>query len=101
MTTEDIQFSINSSGIRSIHELMELKSYSEMNDAEINSLIKYYIEYAKKSEELRTKQAILITQMNEEIEIAKEQAKKSDKDFKDALARPLNLIKIEGGNNES
>lgn len=81
---------------RTIHELLNLDSYSDMTDSEIADIINYYMDLARNDEEIRTMQATQIMEANARCEAYEQIAK----DSHDALVAQLTALGLDDNMDE-
>lgn len=80
---------------RSVSELLRLKTYQGMTDAEIESLIEFYKDYARKDEIVKSEQVAQIQQMNEWCAYYERAEAETNDILKKILAAPLELATID------
>lgn len=84
---------------RSVHELLKLTTYQGMTDAEIKSLIDYYVEQAHQDENVKLAQQTEIQTMNAQCAAYDALRDDANSVLKQVLAAPLELGTI-GSNGE-
>lgn len=84
---------------RSVSELLELKTFQGMTDEEIQSIIDWRVENAINSEEMKTKQAAIITSMNTTAEAYAKAATESNDILKALLTNGITLTTIDSNGN--
>lgn len=91
MTTED-----TSSGTakKTVVDIVNSGTYQGCTDDEIQSVIDFYVQLAHSDEQTRAAQATYITEMNEMLAIADEQARKAEQRVLDHLTHRPNLVRI-------
>ena len=85
---------------RSVHELLKLGTFQGMTDAEIQSLIDYYVEVAHNDEHTKAVQATEIQTMNAQCAAYDSLRDDANSVLKQVLAVPLNLAIIDESGNE-
>lgn len=85
---------------RSVHELLKLGTFQGMTDAEIQSLIDYYVEVAHNDEHTKAVQATEIQTMNAQCAAYDSLRDDANSVLKQVLAAPLNLAIIDENGNE-
>lgn len=85
---------------RSVHELLKLDTFQGMTDAEIQSLIDYYVEVAHNDEHTKVVQATEIQTMNAQCAAYDSLRDDANSVLKQVLAVPLNLAIIDESGNE-
>lgn len=85
---------------RSVHELLKLDTFKGMTDAEIQSLIDYYVEVAHNDEHTKAVQATEIQTMNAQCAAYDSLRDDANSVLKQVLAAPLNLAIIDESGNE-
>ena len=85
---------------RSVHELLKLGTFQGMTDAEIQSLIDYYVEVAHNDEHTRAVQATEIQTMNAQCAAYDSLRDDANSVLKQVLSAPLNLARIDESGNE-
>ena len=85
---------------RSVHELLKLSTFQGMTDAEIQSLIDYYVEVAHNDEHTKAVQATEIQTMNAQCAAYDSLRDDANSVLKQVLAAPLNLAIIDESGNE-
>lgn len=85
---------------RSVHELLKLDTFQGMTDAEIQSLIDYYVEVAHNDEHTKVVQATEIQTMNAQCAAYDSLRDDANSVLKQVLAAPLNLAIIDESGNE-
>ena len=85
---------------RSVHELLKLGTFKGMTDAEIQSLIDYYVEVAHNDEHTKAVQATEIQTMNAQCAAYDSLRDDANSVLKQVLAAPLNLAIIDESGNE-
>ena len=85
---------------RSVHELLKLGTFQGMTDAEIQSLIDYYVEVAHNDEHTKVVQATEIQTMNAQCAAYDSLRDDANSVLKQVLAAPLNLAIIDESGNE-
>ena len=85
---------------RSVHELLKLDTFQGMTDAEIQSLIDYYVEVAHNDEHTKAVQATEIQTMNAQCAAYDSLRDDANSVLKQVLAAPLNLAIIDESGNE-
>lgn len=91
MTTENE----TSTTQRSVHELLKLDTFQGMTDAEIQSLINYYVDLAHSDENVKASQVAAIQSMNEACDAYKALEEDANSVLKKVLAFPLQLGTID------
>ena len=99
-TTESGETSGEQPVQRSVHELLKLGTFQGMSDAEIQSLIDYYVEVAHNDEHTKTVQATEIQTMNAQCAAYDSLRDDANSVLKQVLAAPLNLAIIDESGNE-
>ena len=85
---------------RSVHELLKLGTFQGMTDAEIQSLIDYYVEVAHNDEHTKVVQATEIQTMNAQCAAYDSLRDDANSVLKQVLAAPLNHAIIDESGNE-
>lgn len=85
---------------RSVHELLKLGTFQGMTDAEIQSLIDYYVEVAHNDEHTKAVQATEIQTMNAQCAAYDSLRDDANSVLKQVLAAPLNLAIVDESGNE-
>ena len=85
---------------RSVHALLKLGTFQGMTDAEIQSLIDYYVEVAHNDEHTKAVQATEIQTMNAQCAAYDSLRDDANSVLKQVLAAPLNLAIIDESGNE-
>jgi hypothetical protein len=85
---------------RSVHELLKLGTFQGMTDAEIQSLIDYYVDVAHNDEHTKVVQATEIQTMNAQCAAYDSLRDDANSVLKQVLAAPLNLAIIDESGNE-
>lgn len=85
---------------RSVHELLKLGTFQGMTDAEIQSLIDYYVEVAHNDEHTKVVQATEIQTMNAQCAAYDSLRDDANSVLKQVLAAQLNLAIIDESGNE-
>ena len=85
---------------RSVHELLKLSTFQGMTDAEIQSLIDYYVEVAHNDEHTKAVQATEIQTMNAQCAAYDSLRDDANSVLKQVLSAPLNLARIDESGNE-
>lgn len=85
---------------RAVHELLKLGTFQGMTDAEIQSLIDYYVEVAHNDEHTKAVQATEIQTMNAQCAAYDSLRDDANSVLKQVLAAPLNLAIIDESGNE-
>lgn len=99
-TTESGETSGEQPVQRSVHELLKLGTFQGMTDAEIQSLIDYYVEVAHNDEHTKAVQATEIQTMNAQCAAYDSLRDDANSVLKQVLAAPLNLAIIDESGNE-
>ena len=99
-TTESGETSGDQPVQRSVHELLKLGTFQGMTDAEIQSLIDYYVEVAHNDEHTKAVQATEIQTMNAQCAAYDSLRDDANSVLKQVLAAPLNLAIIDESGNE-
>lgn len=99
-TTESGETSGEQPVQRSVHELLKLGTFQGMTDAEIQSLIDYYVEVAHNDEHTKAVQATEIQTMNAQCAAYDSLRDDANSVLKQVLATPLNLAIIDESGNE-
>lgn len=99
-TTESGETSGEQPVQRSVHELLKLGTFQGMTDAEIQSLIDYYVEVAHNDEHTKVVQATEIQTMNAQCAAYDSLRDDANSVLKQVLAAPLNLAIIDESGNE-
>ena len=99
-TTESGETSGEQPVQRSVHELLKLGTFQGMTDAEIQSLIDYYVEVAHNDEHTKAVQATEIQTMNAQCAAYDALRDDANSVLKQVLAAPLNLAIIDESGNE-
>lgn len=99
-TTESGETSGEQPVQRSVHELLKLGTFQGMTDAEIQSLIDYYVEVAHNDEHTKAVQATEIQTMNAQCAAYDSLREDANSVLKQVLAAPLNLAIIDESGNE-
>ena len=100
VTTESGETSGEQPVQRSVHELLKLGTFQGMTDAEIQSLIDYYVEVAHNDEHTKAVQATEIQTMNAQCAAYDSLRDDANSILKQVLAAPLNLAIIDESGNE-
>lgn len=74
---------------RSVSDLLKLDTYQGMTDAEVKSLIQWYVEQAVNGAELKASVAASIQAANAQAEAYRDAAEKATEDMRKVLAAPL------------
>lgn len=85
---------------RSVHELLKLGTFQGMTDAEIQSLIDYYVDVAHNDEHTKVVQATEIQTMNAQCAAYDSLRDDANSVLKQVLSVPLNLARIDESGNE-
>lgn len=85
---------------RSVHELLKLGTFQGMTDAEIQSLIDYYVEVAHNDEHTKVVQATEIQTMNAQCAAYDSLRDDANSVLKQVLSAPLKLARIDESGNE-
>ena len=85
---------------RSVHELLKLGTFQGMTDAEIQSLIDYYVEVAHNDEHTKAVQATEIQTMNAQCAAYDSLRDDANSVLKQVLSAPLKLARIDESGNE-
>lgn len=101
MTTEDNTSAEVKPEQRPVNELLNLKTYQGMTDDEIKSVIDWYVKQARNDEETKAAQSAIIVSMNSTTEAYAKAAEESNNVLKQLLSKPLNLVTIEDGVEDS
>lgn len=99
-TTESGETSGEQPVQRSVHELLKLSTFQGMTDAEIQSLIDYYVEVAHNDEHTKVVQATEIQTMNAQCAAYDSLRDDANSVLKQVLSAPLNLAIIDENGNE-
>ena len=99
-TTESGETSGEQPMQRSVHELLKLGTFQGMTDAEIQSLIDYYVEVAHNDEHTKAVQATEIQTMNAQCAAYDSLRDDANSVLKQVLAAQLNLAIIDENGNE-
>lgn len=99
-TTDSGETSGEQSAQRSVHELLKLDTFQGMTDAEIQSLIDYYVEVAHNDERTKVFQATEIQTMNAQCAAYDSLRDDANSVLKKVLSAPLNLARIDESGNE-
>ena len=99
-TTESGETSGEQPVQRSVHELLKLGTFQGMTDAEIQSLIDYYVEVAHNDEHTKVVQATEIQTMNAQCAAYDSLRDDANSVLKQVLSVPLNLAIIDESGNE-
>lgn len=99
-TTESGETSGEQPVQRSVHELLKLGTFQGMTDAEIQSLIDYYVEVAHNDEHTKAVQATEIQTMNAQCAAYDSLRDDANSVLKQVLSVPLNLARIDESGNE-
>lgn len=99
-TTESGETSGEQPVQRSVHELLKLGTFQGMTDAEIQSLIDYYVEVAHNDEHTKAVQATEIQTMNAQCATYDALRDDANSVLKQVLAAHLNLAIIDESGNE-
>ena len=101
MTTEDTSTETKDAGTtteqptqRPVQDLLKLDTFQGMTDAEIQSLIDYYVERSHADEQTKAYQTAAITSMNETTERWNKAADESNDLLKQMLSADLKFGKI-------
>lgn len=100
-TTESGETSGEQPVQRSVHELLKLGTFQGMTDAEIQSLIDYYVEVAHNDEHTKVVQATEIQTMNTQCAAYDSLRDDANSVLKQVLSVPLNLARIDESGNEA
>ena len=100
VTTESGETSGEQPVQRSVHELLKLDTFQGMTDAEIQSLIDYYVEVAHNDEHTKVVQATEIQTMNAQCAAYDSLRDDANSVLKQVLSAPLNLARIDESGNE-
>lgn len=99
MTTEDTTTGASEEAThetqRSVHELLQLETFQGMTDAEIQSLIDYYVDVAHNDEHTKAVQATEIQTMNAQCAAYDALRDDANSVLKRILSVPLNLVRID------
>lgn len=76
---------------RTISDLMSLGTYQGMTDEEIQRVMEFRMEHARRDEVAKAEIATLIQTMNADSEARAAQAEQATKDFQKVLSHKLNL----------
>lgn len=85
---------------RSVHELLKLGTFQGMTDAEIQSLIDYYVDVAHNDEHTKVVQATEIQTMNAQCAAYDSLRDDANSVLKQVLSAPLKLARIDESGNE-
>lgn len=85
---------------RSVHELLKLSTFQGMTDAEIQSLIDYYVNVAHNDEHTKVVQATEIQTMNAQCAAYDSLRDDANSVLKQVLSVPLNFARIDESGNE-
>lgn len=99
-TTESGETSGEQPVQRSVHELLKLGTFQGMTDAEIQSLIDYYVDVAHNDEHTKAVQATEIQTMNAQCAAYDSLRDDANSVLKQVLSAPLNLARIDESGNE-
>ena len=99
-TTESGETSSEQPVQRSVHELLKLSTFQGMTDAEIQSLIDYYVNVAHNDEHTKVVQATEIQTMNAQCAAYDSLRDDANSVLKQVLSVPLNLARIDESGNE-
>lgn len=99
-TTESGETSGEQPVQRSVHELLKLGTFQGMTDAEIQSLIDYYVNVAHNDEHTKAVQATEIQTMNAQCAAYDSLRDDANSVLKQVLSAPLNLARIDESGNE-
>lgn len=99
-TTESGETSGEQPVQRSVHELLKLGTFQGMTDAEIQSLIDYYVEVAHNDEHTKAVQATEIQTMNAQCAAYDSLRDDANSVLKQVLSAPLKLARIDESGNE-
>lgn len=99
-TTESVETSVEQPVQRSVHELLKLDTFQGMTDAEIQSLIDYYVEVAHNDEHTKVVQVTEIQTMNAQCAAYDSLRDDANSVLKQVLSAPLNLARIDESGNE-
>lgn len=99
-TTESGETSGEQPVQRSVHELLKLGTFQGMTDAEIQSLIDYYVDVAHNDEHTKVVQATEIQTMNAQCAAYDSLRDDANSVLKQVLSAPLNLARIDESGNE-
>lgn len=94
MTTDNTSTNVEYTQ-RSVRDLLKLKTYQGMTDAEIESIIEYHKDVARKDELCRSEQAAHIVQMQEWCAQHERTQAEANDILKKVLAAPLELATID------
>lgn len=100
VTTESVESSGEQPVQRSVHELLKLGTFQGMTDAEIQSLIDYYVNVAHNDEHTKVVQATEIQTMNAQCAAYDSLRDDANSVLKQVLSAPLNLARIDESGNE-
>ena len=99
-TTESGDTSSEQPVQRSVHELLKLGTFQGMTDAEIQSLIDYYVDVAHNDEHTKVVQATEIQTMNAQCAAYDSLRDDANSVLKQVLSVPLNFARIDESGNE-
>ena len=99
-TTESGETSSEQPVQRSVHELLKLSTFQGMTDAEIQSLIDYYVNVAHNDEHTKVVQATEIQTMNAQCAAYDSLRDDANSVLKQVLSVPLNFARIDESGNE-
>ena len=99
-TTESVGTGSEQPVQRSVHELLKLGTFQGMTDAEIQSLIDYYVNVAHNDEHTKVVQATEIQTMNAQCAAYDSLRDDANSVLKQVLSAPLNLARIDESGNE-
>ena len=99
-TTESGETSSEQPVQRSVHELLKLSTFQGMTDAEIQSLIDYYVNVAHNDEHTKVVQATEIQTMNAQCAAYDSLRDDANSVLKQVLSVPLNFARIDENGNE-
>lgn len=95
MTTEETPVEVTQS--RSIGELLSLPTYQGMSDEEINSIIDFKCDLARRDSISRTQQQTNLVAMNSMVELHAKALEESTRLYEGLLARAVRPAIIEDG----
>lgn len=84
---------------RDINILLNLGTFHDMTDEEIQIVIDYKIKYALSEQEIKLKQAVYIEKMNSDIALSTQVANEANDIYKEILGKSLKLETV-GTSNE-
>lgn len=76
---------------RDINILLNLGTFQDMTDEEIQMIIDYKIKYALSEQEIKLKQAVYIEKMNSDIALSTQVANQANDIYKEILGKSLKL----------